>query len=92
VEKNIPLALKKISRANRMISGDRWNFTSLSGYPDEEIEIAVSQDDPLAYDLYREVAAAVAKRIYFLPEELCKKQLQKIIYCRANNHPWPWRY
>lgn len=63
--KNIPLkTLKDISREieNDLRAIDGISQITISGYPDEEIEIAVNENTLLAYNItFNEVADAVAK-------------------------------
>ncbi len=62
---NIPLAtLKQYARniENDIRNMDGISQVNLSGFPDQEIEIAIRKDDLLAYNLsFEQVAAAVSK-------------------------------
>jgi multidrug efflux pump subunit AcrB len=88
---NIPLAtLKQISQQieNDLRAIDGISQISLSGYPQEEIEIAVSQDDLLAYNLsFDEVAAAVANANILSTGGTIKTNAEDYLI-RANNRSY----
>ncbi|HSM64152.1 MAG TPA: efflux RND transporter permease subunit, partial [Gillisia sp.] len=88
---NIPLAtLKQISQQieNDLRVIDGISQISISGYPQEEIEIAVSQEDLLAYNLsFEEVAAAVANANILSTGGTIKTNAEDYLI-RANNRSY----
>ena len=88
---NIPLAtLKEIGQQieNDLRAIDGISQISISGYPQEEIEIAVSQEDLLAYNLsFQEVAAAVANANILSTGGTIKTDAEDYLI-RANNRSY----
>ncbi|MFO8146991.1 MAG: efflux RND transporter permease subunit [Bacteroidota bacterium] len=88
---NIPLTtLKRISQQieNDMRAIDGVSQIEISGYPEEEIEIAVRQDDLLAYDLtFEEVAATVANANILTTGGTIKTYAEDYLI-RANNRAY----
>jgi multidrug efflux pump subunit AcrB len=87
----IPLAtLKQIGRQieNDLRAIDGISQISISGYPDEEIEIAVDEDDLLAYNLsFNEVAQAVSAANILVTGGTIKTDTEEYLI-RANNRSY----
>lgn len=88
---NIPLStLKQISQQieNDLRAIDGISQISISGYPEEEIEISVSQEDLLAYNLtFQEVASAVANANILSTGGTIKTNAEDYLI-RANNRSY----
>lgn len=88
---NIPLAtLKQISQQieNDLRGIDGISQISISGFPQEEIEIAVSQEDLLAYNLsFEEVAATVSNANILSTGGTIKTNAEDYLI-RANNRSY----
>lgn len=89
--KNIPLAtLKQIGRQveNDLRAIDGISQISISGYPDEEIEIAVNENSLLAYNLsFNEVSQAVAQANILTTGGTVKASSEEYLI-RANNRSY----
>ena len=88
---NIPLVtLKKIGREveNDLRSIDGISQIQISGYPEEEIEIAVNETNLLAYDLtFAQVAAAVNQASLITTGGTIKTDAEEYLI-RANNRSY----
>ncbi len=88
---NIPLkALKQITRdiENDLRRIDGISQIAVSGYPDEEIEIAVRENDMRAYDLtFQQVANAVARANILTTGGSVKTDAEEYLI-RANNRSY----
>ncbi|AVR44421.1 RND transporter [Christiangramia fulva] len=88
---NVPLAtLKRISQEieNDLRLLDGVSQISISGFPQEEIEIAVSKDDLLAYDLtFEQVAQAVRNSNILSTGGTIKTEAEDYLI-RANNRAY----
>lgn len=88
---NIPLAtLKEITRGieNDIRAMDGISQIEVTGYPEEEIEIAVRESDLLAYNLtFNEVAQAVAQANIFTTGGTIKTVAEEYLI-RANNRSY----
>jgi multidrug efflux pump subunit AcrB len=88
---NIPLAtLKQIAQQieNDMRAIDGISQIEITGYPEEEIEIAVRQDDLLAYNLsFEDVAATVANANILTTGGTIKTYAEDYLI-RANNRSY----
>ncbi|WP_430908194.1 efflux RND transporter permease subunit [Maribacter sp. 2-571] len=88
---NIPLAtLKQIGRQieNDIRAIDGISQIAISGYPEEEIEIAVDENDLLAYDIsFNEVATAVGNANILVTGGNIKTDAEEYLI-RANNRSY----